>query len=110
MAEPTTWIGVASLGVLTVGGWGKAWIDARRHNRAVGGIRDQLYNGHETNLRDDLDGVVDGVRGIRDDIGEMRRDMRGFRGDLGGIRGELRAERQARSDLERRIDDHLRDR
>ncbi|WP_163760950.1 DUF2746 domain-containing protein [Mycobacterium botniense] len=80
---------------------GKAWIDSRNHARAVGGIRDQLVNGHDSNLREDLDEFRAEVRAGFDDV---RRDMRGIRQDIGGVRGELRDEREARLDLERRIE------
>lgn len=108
METPTTWIEVAGLTVIALGGWGKSWIDSRRHGRVVQGVSDELKNGHGTNLRDDLDEIRDAVHGIRDDQVETRQDLRGIRTDIIGIRGELRSERIARSDLQQLVDQRLR--
>lgn len=102
--EPTTLIGLAGLLVVTIGGWGKAWIDGKRHGKAIRQVRDQVQNGHETYLRDDLDEMGGRLDRLIDGMGELRGDVRGIRQDIGGLRGELRDERQARSELERTVE------
>lgn len=107
METPTTWVEVAGLAVIALSGWGKTWMDSRRHGRVVQGVSDELKNGHGTNLRDDLDEIRDAVHGIRDDQVETRQDLRSIRDDIGGLRGEVRSEREARTDLQRLVDQRL---
>ncbi|PIJ36721.1 DUF2746 domain-containing protein [Mycobacterium heckeshornense] len=102
MEAPTTWIGVAGVSIITVGGWVKALIDARRNGVAIERVSEHLSNGgHAKNLRDDLD---DFRAEVRSGFHETRRDVLGIRQDISCLRGELRDERDARIDLERRID------
>jgi hypothetical protein len=93
---PTNPIGLAGLVVITAGGWVKAWIDSRRHDRGVAETRDQIRNSHATNLRDDEDKIGRIVAEVRDELRDQRRDIGGLRQDLSALRGELRDEREAR--------------
>ncbi|OIN79385.1 hypothetical protein BMG05_18435 [Mycobacterium malmoense] len=93
-----------------MGGWGKAWIDGKRHGKAISQVRDQVQNGHDTYLRDDLDEVGSRIDRLIDGVSELRGDVRGIRKDVGDLRGELRDERQARGELERTVERIDRDR
>lgn len=50
--------------------------------RTVRDVKEQVANSHSTNLRDDIDRVLDGIEGIRDDIREERADRRAADGAL----------------------------
>nr|WP_165964933.1 DUF2746 domain-containing protein [Mycobacterium eburneum] len=117
--EPTTYIGLAAVVVVTVGGWVKAWIDGRAHGHQaiktrsdvgamreeLGEVREQVKNSHETNLRDDLDSLRVEMRAGFD---EMRTAHKETRRDIGGIREELRDERRERIEGDRRADERRR--
>ena len=48
----------------------------RRQHRTVRAVEEQVANSHTTNLRDDIDRVLDGIEGIRDDMRQEREDRR----------------------------------
>lgn len=87
-------ISLVGLTIITIGGWGLAWIKDRQHRGTLGAIRDQVQNGHEKPLRVDLDDFRD----------EMRTGFKDMRRDIGGIREELRDERRERIEGDRRRD------
>lgn len=64
MDLPTDWIGVAGLAIMTLSGIWRQEL----HNRT---IRSQVKNGSTTKLRDDVDEILDGVRGLRTDMSVM---------------------------------------
>lgn len=70
----------------------------RRH---VADVREQVKNSHGTNLRDDIDRVLDGMELLLE-------SQRQHAKEIGGLREEMRHERVERRDLEQRLDDHLR--
>ncbi len=96
--ELATWI-VIALVVLVLGIY-------RKDLRAV---LHQVKNSHETNLRDDVDGVGDRLNDVLDRLEEFGRDLRGMRSDIGGLRGELREERKDRLAFEHQVTEKLRD-
>lgn len=69
----------------------------------------QVKNSHETNLRDDVEGVGDRLDDVLDRLEEFGRDLRGMRSDIGGLRGELREERKDRLAFEHQVTEKLRD-
>lgn len=83
--ELATWI-IIGLVVIVLGLY-------RKDLRAV---LHQVKNSHQTNLRDDMDGVGDRLDDVLDRLEEFGRDLRGIRSDVGGLRGELREERKDR--------------
>lgn len=60
-----------------------------RQNRRLTQIQHQVQNSHETNLREDLDKVIEGIDTLVE--GQRRHD-----GEISGIRDDLRVERQER--------------
>ena len=101
------WKDVAAILIIVVGGWVSTFITLRRGqkrahrshddlNAKVQGIKDQVVNGHNTPLRQDMDDM-------RDTLGLIRDDIRGIRTDINDIRGELRTERTDLLDLEDRF-------
>lgn len=61
--------------------------------------REQVQNSHSTNLRDDLDKVLDGIETLKQ--GQTQHSS-----EIGGLRADLRQERIERLDVARRLDDH----
>lgn len=80
-------------------GWTANYQVHRKQGNDLKAVKDQVKNGHGTNLRDDIDELRDL---LRDGLGDLRRDVAGIRQDIGGIRGELRAERQERIEGDQR--------
>ena len=122
-ALPTTWLGVLGLIIVTVPSIiaGLSLWQTRRNRDNLGEVSDkvddankQLKNGHTTNLRDDLTeglrllGIIKAdVERMHDtDIRIMREDLSGFGKDLRALRDDLNDERQARQNLERRVDSY----
>ncbi|MFY1620031.1 DUF2746 domain-containing protein [Micromonospora sp. WMMD736] len=88
------------------GGFGLATIAVsqvmqRRQGRHLNQIRDQVANSHETNLRDDVDRVLEGVETL---VQGQRQHSR----EIAGLREDLRVERMERAAGDARLDDHLR--
>lgn len=101
----------------------KAIAEVKETSRAT---RDQVVNGHPTNLRSDLDDLRDQIGNLLDCqivIGnKLEQGMQGLQAsqarheaalteqsiDINGLRGELRHERDERLDVARRLDTHLR--
>ncbi|GGN40138.1 phosphoenolpyruvate-protein kinase (PTS system EI component) [Actinoplanes campanulatus] len=44
----------------------------RRSHKRIGEVREQVANSHKTNLRDDIDRVLDGIDGLRQEIRHER--------------------------------------
>lgn len=59
-------------------------------------IKNQVSNGHSTNLRDDLTAALRMVGDLGDDVRLVRADISGLSGDVRGLRAGLSA-------LERRV-------
>lgn len=62
----------------------------------LGEIKNQVSNGHSTNLRDDLTAALRMVGDLGDDVRLVRADISGLSGDVRGLRAGLSA-------LERRV-------
>jgi hypothetical protein len=80
----------------------------RRQNKKLNKVgdhaeaaRDQVQNSHKTNLRDDLDKVIEG-------LADVKALLRSQGKDISGMREEIRHERVERVYVEKRLDDHLR--
>ncbi|GAA3082278.1 hypothetical protein GCM10020000_80330 [Streptomyces olivoverticillatus] len=76
---------------------GTAPAEAREHAQEA---RDQVSNTHSTNLRDDLDRVIQGLDRVLDGQAEHSRDITALRSDL----AHERAERLA---VAERLDSHI---
>lgn len=85
----------------------------RRQGKAIDEVRDHAHtvvnevsNDHRTNLRDDVDRVLDGLRRVLD--GQARHDtaLRQHGAEIGGLRRELGQERVERLAVAERVD-HL---
>lgn len=92
MIDPTVQValvtGVAALATATV-----PILLQRKQLRRV---EDQVVNSHSTNLRDDVDRVIEGLERVL--ANQRRHDA-----ELAALRADLRVEREERLELERRI-------
>lgn len=92
MIDPTVQValvtGVAALATATV-----PILLQRKQLRRV---EDQVVNSHSTNLRDDVDRVIEGLERVL--ANQHRHDA-----ELAALRADLRVEREERLELERRI-------
>jgi hypothetical protein len=61
---------------------------------AITAVKEQVANSHSTNLRDDIDRVLDGIEGIRDDMRQEREDRRAGDIALADRLGRLEATRR----------------
>ncbi|AVO22508.1 hypothetical protein PBI_PAEDORE_25 [Streptomyces phage Paedore] len=86
----------------------------RRQNNAINEVRenaqearDQVANTHSTNLRDDLDRVIDGLEAVL--AGQARHDeaLRQHGREIGGLRTDLAHERAERLAVAERLDGHI---
>lgn len=69
---------------------------ARAQRRDVALVRTQVQNSHTTNLREDIDRVLDGLERVH--TGQSRHDA-----EIAGIRRDIRDERRERMALAERI-------
>lgn len=74
-----------------------ALAEVREHSQET---RDQVSNSHSTNLRDDLDRVINGLDRVLD--GQERHEEA-----LAALREEMAHERRERLALATRVDDHI---
>jgi hypothetical protein len=72
------------------GGIASGIVANRQTRQRVDEVHGQVKNSHKTNLRDDIDSVLDGLRDLRSDFADMR--------------GELYQERHERVELGYRVD------
>lgn len=95
--DPTVQVAVVSV----VGGLALAGLGLindrkiRRQSSRISDVHEQVANSHTTNLRDDLDRVIEGIETLVD--GQRRHDD-----DIGSLRDDLRVERQERLAMEAR--------
>ena len=64
--------------------------------KTVSTVRDNVQNGHQTLMRDDLDGLLAGIKSIRDKQDEHGKSMVGVHRRLDQIAEDLSTERQER--------------
>lgn len=76
----------------------------RRQNKVIQGVRDQVQNSHETNLRDDVDRVLEGMDRLIEGQERHNDDLRQHGREIGGLRAEIRHEREERLAADQRID------
>ncbi|MEU7570338.1 DUF2746 domain-containing protein [Micromonospora sp. NPDC049240] len=102
MIEPTVQAAIAT------GAFGLLLEILRRQNNKLNEVKDhtraaraQVQNSHDTNLRDDVDKVLDG-------LGDVKDLLRQHGKDIAGMREEIRHERVERVYVEKRLDDHVR--
>ncbi|WP_327292434.1 DUF2746 domain-containing protein [Streptomyces sp. NBC_01198] len=99
-------VGTAALGLLAemLRRNTAALAEVREHTQEA---RDQVANTHTTNLRDDLDRVIDGLDRVLE--GQARHDeaLNQHGRDIGGLREEVAHERRERLALAERLDDHV---
>jgi ABC-type phosphate transport system auxiliary subunit len=119
LATTPGWFGVGAAAILTAPATVAA-IAGFRNRKKLGDVQTsvddantQLRNGHSTNLRDDLSeallmmkDVKQGVHELQNnDIRLIRQDISRISGDISVLRAELTVERDARTDIELRLDD-----
>lgn len=112
--NPDDWLDLLGLLIAAMAIVGAAgipsWITTKRQ-RALSSdmaqVKDQVKNGHPTNLRDDLDSIKRAVAEVREHQWELSRDVSGVRTDIGQLRGELRDERTARIDADDQLNQHI---
>jgi hypothetical protein len=119
--EPSTWFGLlpylffAAPGAATavLVWWGQRKAKGHRKKQAeatdelkatTSAIRNNVQNGHKTLMRDDLDGLVEGIKAIRDaqeqqGVAIHRIDVRVQR-----IEGDLSTEREERIAADKRLE------
>lgn len=91
---------VTTVGVVLVALIGVLTTMLQRQHKTLGVVREQVQNSHSTNLRDDVDRVLDGVS----QLAEMSR-AHGY--ELGHLRRDLQQERVERQHLSERLDEHV---
>lgn len=110
------WYDVIGIAILVVSGWVTTFLTIRygqkkahqSHNElaeTVESVKNQVANGHETPLRQDVDDMRSILQVIRDELHIIRRDIFSVHSDMNSIRQELGVERDARTDLEHRMDE-----
>ncbi|QFG11544.1 hypothetical protein PBI_BOGOSYJAY_31 [Mycobacterium phage BogosyJay] len=72
------------------------WLTQRQHGKKLGDIKEQVANSHNTNLRDDIDRVLDAVSNLTGQVGDLKQNVNHVTNDIGGLREDLRQERQER--------------
>lgn len=81
-------------------------IKQRAHNRAVtatlGAVRDNVQNGHQEPMREDLDRALSKLDSVIDKIDTVDDRTRDLSRDIGGLREELRTERIERIEGDKR--------
>ncbi|MFE2104301.1 DUF2746 domain-containing protein [Kitasatospora sp. NPDC059463] len=101
MIEPTVQVALVSAGgAITAALVGVLVELVRRQGSTVAEVRDQVANSHGTNLRDDLDHVIERLGLVLD--GQERHNA-----ELASLRGEIAHERTERLAVAERLDSHL---
>lgn len=72
----------------------------RRHGKQLGEVRAQVQNSHSTNLRDDVDGVLDR-------LDQVLEGQRQHSSEISGLRRDLAQERKERMAVANRLDEHI---
>ncbi|QBJ04832.1 hypothetical protein SEA_ELEPHANTOON_31 [Mycobacterium phage Elephantoon] len=72
------------------------WLTQRSHGRKLETVREHVANSHSTNLRDDIDKVLEAVASLTSQVGDVKTDVRDVRVDIGDVRRDLRLEREER--------------
>ncbi|MFI9228972.1 DUF2746 domain-containing protein [Streptomyces rimosus] len=113
--EPSVQVALVSAGgTITVALVGVLVELVRRQGRAISEVREhteearhQVANTHETNLRDDVDRVLDGMERLLD--GQARHDEALSRHgeEIGAVRRDIAHERAERLAVAERLDNHL---
>lgn len=102
---PASAIGLAGLVVIIAGQCWQTWASARRHRS----VRDQLTNGHGTNLRDDIDKIAANQDRMRTDIDErVVPAITDVRRDIVRLSDRLRDETAERAAEDRAIAERIR--
>jgi uncharacterized protein involved in exopolysaccharide biosynthesis len=73
----------------------EAVVKAKEVQTSVTTIKNQVQNGHNTNLRDDVDGLTSAVADLTTKLGETHAEVAGLRSEMSGIRTDQTADRQA---------------
>lgn len=92
---------IAALGTL-----GAAWLSHRQNRttaRVVADVKAQVQNSHETNLRDDIDRVIDMLASVVDGQKRLEEGQKRHDSEIGGLRQDIRLERKERISLAERV-------
>ncbi|GAA0967377.1 DUF2746 domain-containing protein [Actinocorallia libanotica] len=91
---------ITAAGAVTVALTGVIVELLRRQKQTMSEVRDQVSNDHDTNLRDDLDRVIESLDRLLDGQHQHGRELR-------GLREEIAHERRERLAVAERLDDHI---
>lgn len=100
-ADPTVQVALVSAGGAVTAALVGVLVElVRRQGHVMGEVREHVANTHGTNLRDDLDRVIDGMGRVLE--GQARHSE-----ELSSLRSEISHERAERLAVAERLDDHL---
>lgn len=102
------WPGAFAIAVPVVGGLVGLWLKQRGSDRTLGQVKEQVTNGHETNLRDDVTRGITLMQLALDHVRQLPTadDFKRMDGKLIRLTKSLDNERQARRRLEREFRSH----
>lgn len=102
------WPGVFAIAVPVVGGLVGLWLKQRGADKTLGQVKEQVTNGHETNLRDDVTRGITLMQLALDHVRQLptAEDFKRMDGKLIRLTRSLDNERQARRRLEREVRSH----
>ncbi|MFF3006361.1 DUF2746 domain-containing protein [Kitasatospora sp. NPDC057940] len=101
MIEPTVQVALVSAGGAITAALAGVLVElVRRQSSTVAEVREQVANSHSTNLRDDLDHVIDRLGLVLD--GQQHHSA-----ELADLRREIAHERTERLAVADRLDSHL---
>lgn len=64
------WIGLVLITAAAI----PSWLSARNH-RTINAIKDQVVNGHEKPMREDLDRAITAIEALSHDLTGLRKDL-----------------------------------
>lgn len=69
--------------------------------------REQVQNSHKTNLRDDIDRLLEGVERLTEGQNRQEATLERHGSEISGIRKDARVEREERISVSQRLDNHI---
>ncbi|MFY1688187.1 DUF2746 domain-containing protein [Plantactinospora sp. WMMB782] len=102
MIDPAVQVALVAA-VATVGAAAIAAIPGLLQRRQLREVKEQVANNHSTNLRDDVDRVIDGLNNATAALAQVLENQRRHDAEIAGVRQDLRIEREERLTLARRI-------
>ncbi len=97
--DPTVWV-AAITGLIAL----TTTVVTLRQNSHIDGIKAQVKNSHNTNLRDDIDGLRHEIERVTGKVDHVLAAQQRQERDIAGFREDLRQERWERLALSERFD------